>query len=80
MREITCEGGMRWRLEALTVPSTDEEAGADGAEAPPVALLACVTCEGDPRHVTIRAPLDAWLDMSGADLCRLIAEAEATDA
>jgi hypothetical protein len=77
MREIGCGDGVRWRIEAMadSPPDADADAGT-----PRVALLRCVTCEGEPRHVTIRAPLDEWRELSEADLCRLIAGAERGDA
>ena len=84
MREIRCTDGMLWRIEAMATPAgvaergSGEDSGAAGG-VPRVALLVCVTCEGAPRQVTIRAPAEQWRDMSGAELCRLIAEAEATD-
>ena len=79
MREIGCGDGMRWRVEAVAAAEEDGAAGAAGdADAPRVALLRCVTCEGEPRHVTIRAPRDEWREMSEADLCRLIAASSST--
>ena len=75
MREITCGDGTRWQVQAVAHPP------AGGAGAPPaaeeVALLECVTCEGTPRHVTVRAPAGHWRDLDVGEICRLIAAAEA---
>jgi hypothetical protein len=78
MREITCEDGMRWRVEATADAAIPDDATDAGA--PRVVLLSCVTCEGAPQHVTIRAPLDEWPGLADADLCRLIVQAGLTDA
>lgn len=81
MREITCGAGVRWRVEAEAQPAP-ALTGADGQDVPGdgaagVALLRCVTCEGPEQYVTIRAPIDAWLDLPPEALCALIVAARA---
>ena len=82
MRQSTSVDGMRWRPEGMAAPASDQD-GVTAHAAPPegeaarVALLVCVTCEGEARQVTIRAPADQWRELDSAELCRLIREAEA---
>jgi hypothetical protein len=80
MREITCGAGTRWRVEAEAQPapvlSEAGEAAVAAGDGAGVALLRCVTCEGPEQFITIRAPLDVWLDMPPEELCALIAAAQ----